>query len=58
MGTIVASIYYHIAINPELSWFYLIPTTLILATVGQIGDLVFSAIKRYYGKKCRRKIFL
>ena len=51
MGTIIASIFYHIAINPQLSFIYLIPITLILATVGQIGDLVFSAIKRYYGKK-------
>lgn len=51
MGTIIASIFYHIAINPQLSFMYLIPITLILATVGQIGDLVFSAIKRYYGKK-------
>lgn len=51
MGTIVATIYYHVAINPELSLIYLVPTTLILATVGQIGDLVFSSIKRYYGKK-------
>lgn len=51
MGTIIATIYYHVAINPSLSFLYLIPTTLILATIGQIGDLVFSSIKRYYGKK-------
>lgn len=51
IGTIVATIFYHIAINPDLSLFYLVPVTLILSCVGQIGDLVFSAIKRYYGKK-------
>ena len=51
MGTIIATIYYHIAINPQVSLLYLVPVTLILATIGQIGDLVFSSIKRYYGKK-------
>ena len=30
---------------------YVIGVTLILSIVGQLGDLVFSGIKRYYGKK-------
>ena len=30
---------------------YVILMTIILSIVGQLGDLVFSAIKRYYGKK-------
>lgn len=51
MGTVVAVVYYHVAINPSLSLVTLSLITLILACIGQIGDLVFSSIKRYYGKK-------
>ena len=30
---------------------YLILITAFLSLIGQLGDLVFSSIKRYYGKK-------
>lgn len=51
MGTSIAVIFYHIAINNTLPLVNLVIVTLILSIVGQIGDLVFSAIKRYYDKK-------
>lgn len=51
MGTAISTIFYHVAINPSVSLVVLILITLLLAAVGQIGDLVFSSIKRYYGKK-------
>ena len=51
MGTAIPVVFYHVAINPEWSLVVLSIITLLLSIVGQIGDLVFSAIKRYYGKK-------
>jgi len=51
MGTFIACIFYLTAINSDMNLFNLIAVTTILSIVGQIGDLVFSAIKRLYGKK-------
>lgn len=51
MGTFVATSFYHVFINPNISLVTLILITLALATIGQLGDLVFSMIKRYYDKK-------
>lgn len=51
MATIVASTYYHVAINSSLSLSILILITIALSLFGQFGDLVFSAIKRYYNQK-------
>jgi hypothetical protein len=51
MGTFVATAYYVTVINPAVSLVLLILATLLLSVVGQIGDLAFSSIKRYYGKK-------
>ena len=51
MGVFIASIYYLTAINPDINIITLISITAILSVVGQIGDLVCSAIKRVYGKK-------
>ncbi len=51
MGTVIAVVFYHVGINPKLPLSILVLITLLLAGVGQIGDLVFSSIKRYYGKK-------
>ncbi len=51
MGVIVASAFYTTVINPATSLVLLIFVTAFLALVGQLGDLVFSSIKRYYGKK-------
>jgi phosphatidate cytidylyltransferase len=31
--------------------FLLVGITLILSLIGQCGDLLFSSVKRYYGKK-------
>lgn len=51
MGTFVASAFYITVINPSMSLVYLIFITVFLSLVGQLGDLVFSSIKRYYDKK-------
>lgn len=50
-GVMVAATFYHLVINPSLSIPLLIIMTTFLSIVGQFGDLVFSAIKRYFGKK-------
>lgn len=51
MGTFIACIFYLTAIDSGANMFNLIAVTTILSIIGQIGDLVFSAIKRVYGKK-------
>lgn len=50
-GTFVATVFYHTVIDPSLSISTLILITLFLSVVGQFGDLVFSAIKRYFKTK-------
>ena len=57
MGTFVATVYFIEFVNPTVSIFAVSIMTLILSIIGQIGDLVFSAIKRYYGTKFRFYIF-
>ncbi len=52
MGTFVASMYYCFFIGPnQISLLNVIGVTLILSFIGQLGDLVFSSIKRYYDQK-------
>ncbi len=51
MGTFVAVSFYHTVINPNMSLVFIIMITVGLSLIGQIGDLVFSSIKRYYEKK-------
>ena len=51
MGTIVASAFYITVINPVAPLVFVILITCLLSAVGQIGDLAFSSIKRYYGEK-------
>ena len=51
MGTIVASAFYTTVINPPTPLVIVILLTLLLTVIGQIGDLAFSSIKRYYGVK-------
>lgn len=51
MGVIVGVSFYHVFINPSISLSILTLITILLSIVGQIGDLVFSMIKRYYEKK-------
>ena len=50
MGTFVASAFYFTVIGSH-SLPVVIGVTFILSIIGQIGDLVFSAIKRYYKQK-------
>ncbi len=51
MGTFVGSAFYMTVINPSYSLVFVILITALLSLVAQVGDLVFSAIKRYYDKK-------
>ncbi|MBS7021224.1 MAG: CDP-archaeol synthase [Firmicutes bacterium] len=51
MGTFTGVCFYVTVINPEVSMIGIILTTFFLSVVGQFGDLVFSSIKRYFGKK-------
>ncbi len=51
MGVIIGSIYYTTVINTGLDIGIIVFVTLCLSLIGQLGDLVFSAIKRYYGVK-------
>ncbi len=51
MGTIIPSYIYMTMINSEANIYLICTITLVLSLLGSIGDLVFSSIKRYYGKK-------
>ena len=51
MGTFVATTFYFTVIDSNISLVILILTTVFLAVIGQLGDLVFSSIKRTYGVK-------
>lgn len=51
MGTFVATAFYITVINSSISLVLVIFITALLSVVGQLGDLIFSSIKRYYGKK-------
>ena len=50
-GTGIAGMYYYYVISPTTTWYYVFGITLFLCLIGQFGDLVFSAIKRYFNKK-------
>ena len=51
MGTFIASAFYYTVINSSISIVFLLIVTVLLCLIGQLGDLVFSSIKRYYGVK-------
>ncbi len=51
MGVFVSAMYYHTVIDVEFSKFWLLVICTFLSVLGQLGDLVFSAIKRHFGKK-------
>ena len=51
MGTFVATTFYFTVIDSNISLVILILTTVFLSVIGQLGDLVFSSIKRTYGVK-------
>lgn len=50
-GTFVSTAFYITVIDPSMSLIFVAVITIILALVGQLGDLVFSSIKRYFDKK-------
>lgn len=50
-GTFIPVMFYKTIINPNINIIKLIIITTFLCLLGQFGDLVFSAIKRYFGKK-------
>lgn len=51
MSIIIAGTFYHVVVNPNLNIAIVMLMTTFLSIIGQFGDLVFSAIKRYFGKK-------
>lgn len=50
-GTFIPAYYYFIVIGSNISFPTIFLITLFLSLVGQFGDLFFSSMKRYYGKK-------
>ncbi len=50
-GTIIASIFYITLIDQGANIYFVVIMTLSLTLFAQLGDLVFSAIKRYYNTK-------
>ena len=51
MGTFVATVFYNTVISSSVPLVLVIVITLVLSLIGQLGDLVFSSIKRYYEVK-------
>lgn len=51
LGVFIASMYFHTVVDNNLAIYIVIFMTLFLSIIAQFGDLVFSAIKRYFGKK-------
>ena len=50
-GTFISTIFYVTVINPNINLAIIILVSAFLSLIGSFGDLVFSAIKRYYRKK-------
>ena len=50
-GVFIGSIFYHLFVSSTMPIYVVIIMTLFLSIMGQFGDLVFSAIKRYFGQK-------
>lgn len=50
-GVIIPTIFYNLFVNATTPIYIIIIITLFLSILGQIGDLVFSSIKRYFSKK-------
>lgn len=50
-GTIIPAVYYIFMVDPGVSVVYIMLITALLSIVGQLGDLVFSSIKRHYDIK-------
>ena len=50
MGVIIGSVYYYMFVG-GLRISYIVIVCLILTLLSELGDLVFSGIKRYFNKK-------
>ena len=50
-GTFIPVVFYKTVINTNINTIKLTLITMFLCLLGQFGDLAFSAIKRYFGKK-------
>lgn len=50
-STLIASTVYYVSVDNTINIFVLIGITLFLSIVSQLGDLVFSSIKRFYNRK-------
>lgn len=57
VGTIIPSIYYLFMIDPGMDMSLIILVTLTISVFGQLGDLLFSSIKRNYKIKDFSNIF-
>lgn len=51
LATFIATVFYHTVIDSTLPIYIVVVMTIFLSIIGQFGDLVFSAIKRYFDKK-------
>ena len=51
MGTFIGVTYYLTVVDSSISFMTILIVTLTLSIIGEIGDLVFSQIKRYYDQK-------
>ena len=50
-GTFIGTVFYSLFVSSTTPIYVVILITLFLSVIGQFGDLVFSAIKRYFSKK-------
>ncbi len=50
-GTLCASTFYYIAIDSSVSVLFLVVVTFLLSSLGQLGDLFFSSLKRNHNIK-------
>ena len=50
-GTIIPAVFYLTVIDSTVPVYIILLVTLFLSVLGEFGDLFFSAIKRYFGKK-------
>ena len=50
-GTIIPVVFFRLLVSQVTPIFEIVVVTLFLSILGQFGDLVFSSIKRYFGKK-------
>ena len=50
-GTFISTMFYITGIDPSVNVIKIILVSAFLSILGSLGDLVFSAIKRYDGKK-------